>query len=288
MTSLVLEQRDALVGDGSGITRIVFFDMDGTLVASERNSNHVHQDAFEHGINVVFDGQVSAKIEEVVHQGKTDCWILQELLALKGISEAEIDEKMPALCDAMVEYCREHRSDIGTGLRVVEGIPVLLRSLAGRTDTILGLVTGNLMRIAFMKVVAAGLDGHFTCGGFGSDYTDRAELIRIGVNRAVKRYPGIDLSKVTVYHVGDTPYDLDAALRATTLSPPVKPLVASAHKDGLHPPVLTELGLVKPVRGVGVATGIYTLDQLRAVPGDHYAVVQSFVDEAEAARVFEL
>ena len=233
--------------DSTPITRLVFFDMDGTLIQSaSKGSNHVHQDAFGYAMQKVFGSRIpaTAHIDDVVHQGKTDCWILSELLTLYGIPTEESEAAMGQLQNYMIEYCQEHRQELNSGIKVIEGIKTILTQLKEENNTILGLVTGNLMRIAMMKVVAAGLDGFFTCGGFGSDARDRAEMIKIGITRALKNNPTVKQEDLTIFHVGDTQYDLDAALRAN-------------------------------VKGIGVATGNYSVEYLQATPGNHYAIVPS-------------
>lgn len=218
--------------------------MDGTLVST--GCNQVHEDSFSYAIQKRFEGRLppNISISEVTPMGKTDCWILSELLTLYGIPPDETDAAMPELQKYMIEYCLEHRQEIQQRLRTIDGIKTLLTNLKNEGDTILGLVTGNLMRIAMMKVVAVGLEGFFTCGGFGSDAKDRAELIRIGIERALKNNPSVTKEQLTIYHVGDTRYDLDAALRAN-------------------------------VRGIGVATGNFSVDTLKETPGDHFAIVPS-------------
>lgn len=140
--------RADVVGDGEGVTRLVFFDVDGTLVKSAPGSNKVHQQAFTHAFETVF-GFPGVSIDEIPHQGMTDMWIIDELMQKRGVPPAVIASKMDAASAAMVEYCRAHASDIG--VEVLPGVPHLLAQLAARPDTLLGLVTGNLEEIGLMK-----------------------------------------------------------------------------------------------------------------------------------------
>lgn len=94
---------------------------------------------------------------QIQHQGMTDLWIVDVLLAKRGVPEGTIKERLPAINAAMVDYCQARRDQIGVSL--LPGVRALLAELAGREDTLLGLVTGNLEPIAHMKLAASGLGG---------------------------------------------------------------------------------------------------------------------------------
>jgi len=154
----------------------------------------------------------------------------------------------------MVAYCAARGAELAASVAVLPGAAALLARLRA-TGACLGLVTGNLEAIAEMKVRAAGLGGFFSVGAFGSDAEDRAELI-VRARAAADARRAAAAPPLAVWHVGDTPMDVDAAARAGA-------------------------------RGVGVATGHYTVQTLRALPGDH-AVVADLCDAGELARVFDL
>ena len=94
------------------------------------------------------------------------------------------------------------------------------------------------------KLEPGKLNRYFVFGSYDSDSPDRIELTRLGITKAA-RIHGRDLSPQQVYVVGDTPLDIAAgrAAGATT---------------------------------IGVASGHYTADDLRAVQADH--VLQSLTD----------
>ncbi|KAG6523719.1 hypothetical protein ZIOFF_013596 [Zingiber officinale] len=72
-------------------------------------------------------------------------------------------------------------------------------------------VTGNLEEIAWIKMDGLGIRKYFTIpnfGGFGSDHTDRGELVKIATERGQKI--STELFELRV-HVGDTPNDIKAA-----------------------------------------------------------------------------
>ncbi|XP_068664609.1 uncharacterized protein [Aristolochia californica] len=111
----------------------------------------------------------------------------------------------------MINYAREHAKDIAEGLEVLPGVNALLDALSSKKNVVVGLVTGNLEEFAWMKMEGLGIRKYFTVpniGGFGSDHSDRGQLVKIAAERAEKLVPGgFDLR----VHVGDTPSDIRAA-----------------------------------------------------------------------------
>jgi phosphoglycolate phosphatase len=86
-----------------------------------------------------------------------------------------------------------------------------LRHLA-RRGALLGVATGNLEMIGWIKVEHAGLREWFRFGGFSDHFPNRAELVGHAASRA-REMAGPD-ARVCV--VGDTPRDIEAA-RANSL-----------------------------------------------------------------------
>jgi len=121
------------------------------------------------------------------------------------------------------------------GYRVQPGAEELLRRLSER-GVLLGLTTGNVEAAAHIKLARANLNHYFAFGGYGSDASERAELTRIAVERA-RRLSGEPLPAAEIVSVGDTPRDVEAG-----------------HAAG--------------IRVVGVATGKYSVGELRAAGAD--------------------
>ena len=136
--------------------------------------------------------------------GKTDPQIAREVLGAAGIAEREIEAGLPALFDAYLT-----RLHLGLGAeedapRVLPGVVKLLDALDGHGRVVLGLLTGNLARGAELKLEAAGLDGRFAFGAYGSDSAHRPDLPSFAVARA--RASGVRVESLVV--VGDTPLDV--------------------------------------------------------------------------------
>ncbi|MCC6626270.1 MAG: HAD hydrolase-like protein [Chloroflexi bacterium] len=122
------------------------------------------------------------------------------------------------------------------GYRVMPGVQALLPRLVD-AGALLGLVSGALEAGAHIKLARGGLNRFFSFGGYGSDSRDRGELTRVAIARA-GRVCGHALDPAEVLVVGDTPRDVEAAHAAGAVA-------------------------------VGVATGKYTVDELRASGADY-------------------
>ena len=90
---------------------------------------------------------------------------------------------------------------------------------------------------ARVKAGPGKLGRHFVFGAYGSDSADRGEVTRLAVAKAGHLH-GRALNPSEVYVVGDTPLDIQAA--------------HAAHATA-----------------VGVATGKYTVEELRGANADH-------------------
>ena len=144
----------------------------------------------------------AASVRAVEPWGKTDRWILREMLGFQPAAE-ELERWERAACAAYEELENGEPTDGDQRTAAV------LERLRGAGHE-LALVTGNLEPIARRKLALRGLGRWFPegRGGFGSDAEARAELVRIARERA-GAWPRED----TVL-IGDTPLDVAAAIDA--------------------------------------------------------------------------
>jgi phosphoglycolate phosphatase len=158
------------------------------------------------GVFGVPAGTDAAAVRAVEPWGKTDRWILGDLLAATiGRSEPPAaDELARWEASACAIYDRIEDGEADAGDRATAEV---LAQLADEGHD-LSLVTGNLEPIARRKLGARGLGRFFPegQGGFGSDAVDRAELVRIALERAGSP-PAAGAALI-----GDTPRDVAAAL----------------------------------------------------------------------------
>jgi phosphoglycolate phosphatase len=153
-------------------------------------------------------------------------------------------EEMPRLMALRQRYLAEE-VEASPGYRVMPGAVELLERLNGE-GRLVGLVTGNTEPAARIKLARADLNRWFAFGGYGSDADDRPGVCRMALNRA-EHAAGGRLDRSGSIATGDTPTD-----------------VTAAHAVG--------------IRIVSVATGEFSVDELREAGGDW--VVPDLVSDA--------
>lgn len=187
------------------------FDVDGTLL---RSRDRVHIDSFAAGVRQVTGAELS--FEGVPLAGNTDTAILAAAWQNSGLDVAELATHAAAIRKAMAEWVAERRGELEPVL--MPGVEAVLEHLTGR-NALLGVATGNLEAIGWIKLERAGLRKWFQMGGFSDHYLVRAEMVAAAAQKA-RTLLGNAHAEVCV--VGDTPRDIEAA-RAASL-----PVVAVA------------------------------------------------------------
>lgn len=178
--------------------RLLLFDIDGTLVRGGPAKGAFHQALVE-----TFG--TAGDIEVHDFAGKTDPQIARELLSAAGLSREEIDRGLPGLWDRYLRYLGDRLGD--HPMDVLPGVAPLLEALAVQADVALGLLTGNIVRGAELKLRSAGLFDHFRVGSYGSDSEARNDLAPIALRRASETWK-VDFDPREVWVVGDTPADI--------------------------------------------------------------------------------
>jgi len=186
--------------------------------------NNVGHESFSRAFKEIYG--VDATIEEINYNGMTDKQIIIEILKNRGLAEENIIPKLEDAVDVMIKYYVEIEDQIT--VEILDGVVKLIKALDEKGYT-LGLVTGNLEPNGRMKMRIAGLNNYFPVGGFGSDDISRTELVKLARKRAEEKY-NFKHNKPNI-HFGDAPQDVMAAKNAAAI-------------------------------GIGVATGIYTKEEL--------------------------
>jgi phosphoglycolate phosphatase len=175
------------------------FDIDGTLLLSP---DRTHRYALHRAMLDVYG--VETTIDGIAYHGKTDPGILRAALERAGIAPEVIDGKMMSA----LEVVRRDAEDKSERIRpnVLPGIREVLDVLRG-SGKLLGVCSGNLESIGWLKLKAAALAEYFEFGCFADDCELRVDVFRKGVGE-VRRRLG---AKATICFVGDTPDDVRAA-----------------------------------------------------------------------------
>lgn len=179
----------------------MLFDIDGTLIS--RAGPH-HREALVEAIRRT--AHVETTTDGVPVAGMLDREILKTMMQRAGMNRRDIQAAMPEVIARAQSIYVRRVPDISR--KVCPGVRNLLRRLSAR-GVVIGLVTGNLSRIAWRKMQKTGLRSYFWFGAFAEQGHSRAGLVRIAIRHArreswIRRGCAISL-------IGDHPNDVLAA-----------------------------------------------------------------------------
>jgi len=166
--------------------------------------------------------------------GRTDSRILAD-----AAETHRIPPSSPRLSEFQRIYAARLADEIekpGPRKGIMPGVRALLDALSPRDDVHLALLTGNFETTAQLKLEYFDLWRYFRGGAFGDDAPDRNRLLPRAVAHVAK-CGGPCIAARDAIIVGDTPLD-----------------VACAHASG--------------ARSIAVATGVHSVEELRAAGAD--------------------
>lgn len=198
---------------------VYLFDIDGTLLNS-RDAVHYH--AFHRAVAQVFG--LDLRLDGIPVHGNTDIGILRAYLEGAGVPEEQWRARLPEACDVMCAEVERNAADLRPEL--CPAVLDLIRWLTAE-GKMLAVASGNLERVGWAKLRAAGVRDYFSFGAFSGRLEKRDDVIAHGIQQA-RAMRG---AEATVYVVGDTPAD-----------------VRSAHANDIP--------------AIAVATGIYGVEEL--------------------------
>jgi len=186
----------------SEVSRVVLFDIDGTLIHSAR--------AGLRGMNAAFQALygVSGALDHVSLAGRTDRAIVGDVFTRLGLEPT--DDAVFALRESYLTHLADELSRPVPGALMLPGVVAVLDRLAARDDVAVGLLTGNFERGAAIKLGHFQLWSRFAFGAFGDAHVNRRDLVPIARAHVDRLGAGpIPASRVIV--IGDTPLDVDCA-----------------------------------------------------------------------------
>jgi phosphoglycolate phosphatase len=207
--------------------KLVLFDIDGTLLGADG--------AGRRALKRVMDDYYQP-LEELANWsfgGKTDPQIARELLSAIEFEIQQLESEIPVFVERYLTYFKNDRANIQAQLK--PGILELLQHLEGHPEVELGLLTGNVVEGAQIKLEILEIEHYFkdAPGAYGSDHEDRYQLVPFALERSKQHYREKD-----IVIIGDTPHDI-------------------------------QCGLAWNVRSIAVATGAFTVQELEAYEPDY-------------------
>ncbi|NPA22280.1 MAG: HAD family hydrolase [Candidatus Micrarchaeota archaeon] len=189
------------------MAKLLLFDIDGTLMKT--SSLDLHVKAFSHGFRKVYG--IDTHIGKLGKRsyGQLDKRIIYEVLKLHGLSDQTIFSRIDEMIEEMSDYFVKHVKD--ARMEAIPGVKEALEQLKRKEGLVLGLLTGNLERIAWAKLEKMGIKDYFSLGAFGNEAMERYKLVEIAkqkVQQAIEE----------TYVIGDTPRDIEAAKKGGAIS----------------------------------------------------------------------
>jgi phosphoglycolate phosphatase len=203
------------------------FDIDGTLIGGDGSGRRAFDQACLDTLGI------AGALDHIRLDGMTDRLILQSVLNHHHGREPT-DEEMEQVFAIYVQLLER---EIAAGLYHVKPAVHETLDLLESRQAIIGLATGNLEIGARIKLQRGDLWHRFGFGGYGSDAHERADLVRVAIERGRLRAPERTFAKEEIFVIGDTPRDISAA-----------------HAAG--------------ATAIAVATGVFTVDALHEAGAD--------------------
>ncbi len=221
--------------------KLLLWDVDATILSTGGIGGEVMRAAMAR----IF-GPVASQ-ERTFYSGKTDRQIIHD--TFPAITPAALAEQIARFSEAYVAEFQRRHAELAENSYAMPGVVDLITHFHDRV--IQAPLTGNIAPIARLKLELLELLPYFTiaAGAYGDDHEDRAQLVPIAAERA-SALTGSPIRGCDIIVIGDTPHDI-------------------------------RCGKLSGARTVAVATGPYSLDELRAHQPD--ALLQDMSD-FEAAR----
>lgn len=183
--------------------RVLLFDIDGTLIHSDRAGRL----ALAAALNTLYGA--TGGLDGYDMGGKTDARIVSDLLSTIGLPDAEIPHHLLLVYEVMAEKALDIYPK--QTIKPCVGVTELLDALENESEILIGLLTGNSHLTAPLKLAAAGIDpGRFSVSVFGSEALDRDLLPPIAMKRA-SELTGHTFTGDNTVIIGDTPADIQCA-----------------------------------------------------------------------------
>ena len=184
------------------------FDIDGTLITTAGAGSKAMYAASEELYGVSPDEGT------VTFDGSCDLALVKQILDYAEIelTPENIETFKKNYLSKLPDFLNQESES------VLPGVEKILDVLLNRDDVVVGLLTGNMIEGARIKLNHFGLWDSFDFGGFGDNYEDRNDVAKMARRELHKRHPEIDPGHIWV--IGDTPRDVicGKAIKSNTMA----------------------------------------------------------------------
>jgi phosphoglycolate phosphatase-like HAD superfamily hydrolase len=235
------------------VTALVLWDIDGPLLTIEDLSVEIYAAAFQE-----VTGRELERMPPMA--GRTDHDLIAAVLTTHGIEIS--DQVLADSCLALASATRARRHDMKHKGRALPGAIAALVAIGSVSGVAQSVVTGNVRAIAEEKLSLFGMERYLDIevGGYGSDDSHRAKLVRLACDRAEHKYGSV-FGPGNAVVIGDTTHDIagarDNGLAAVGVASGGTPaeVLAAAGADAVMPTLTDTAAVVRVVLGQVRPTG---------------------------------
>jgi len=191
--------------------KILFWDIDGTLLKTAKAGLYAFEEAVSESLNKKID------FTTIKTAGMTDYYISHQILLLATGRKPSVHE----ICNLVSLYEKVLPSHLAARKgHLTPSVKDILLYLQQQSDYICLILTGNTEFGAKAKLRQYGLDGFFdfSSSAFCDNCYNRREISKQALAKLQQNYPQVPLDQV--YVIGDTPNDIDCgkAIGAQTIA----------------------------------------------------------------------
>lgn len=197
--------------------KLVLFDIDGTLVQTDRQSIDQWRIRVVEVFKEVYAKDLPVDFDLARVNGKVERRYFREIAEMLGVTKDEFEKKFPDAAEYFHVLLKHHIAKKNINFTKVREAADLVTILEKVDHIHIGLVTGNIEKNAWLKLQSADFDKPFAVGGFGDNVEDRGDLVLEAIRKS-EDYFAVRFQKTDVIVIGDTIHDIASAKKADVVS----------------------------------------------------------------------
>lgn len=197
--------------------KLVLFDIDGTLVQTDRQSIEQWRIRVVEVFKKVYRKDLPVDFDLARVNGKVERRYFREIAEMLGVTKDEFEKKFPEAAEYFHVLLKHHIRQKNINFTKVREAADLVEILLKSSHVHIGLVTGNIEKNAWLKLQSADFDKPFTVGGFGDNVEDRGDLVLEAITKSEDHF-GVSFQKTDIIVIGDTIHDIASAKKAGVVS----------------------------------------------------------------------
>jgi phosphoglycolate phosphatase-like HAD superfamily hydrolase len=181
------------------MSKLIIWDIDGTILDCKGCGRKALSLTFER-----LYGHQDAFVD-VDLTGKIDIEVISEIVSHHDIPLFDLNIFMGHYGEVLNEVMGRTE-----GIDLLPGVEDILKYFSNKKDYYFSIATGNCKTGAMGKLKYCQVNHFFETGAYGDEAHNRAKLIEMAIENA-KSFYGQVFEKKSIFYLGDTPKDIEAA-----------------------------------------------------------------------------